>query len=440
MLKKQSREMSKHGVVDWLGTGSKKYFVTGGLLIIFMGFFFGADVACAQGTDSTRVFIGSDGSSDSLNMDMTKIIEDAALDIAQDRGLFIVTPDRQMQLRILGSVRYLVVYDDTDLQAKNSMITYEIPVGDPSQDIPNYYNGLSQSRLGFEVTRKTEKGNVFVRLEMDFAGITGFRIRHAYGQYHQFLFGQTWSLFSQITSLPATVGFGGPTGSISVRTPQVRFTSRNIFPASILSLGLEYFKPDIFVPDTIASKSFQAIPDITARIEKPVKWGSLQLSGIIPTLSGRSEEGKMVFRPGWGVSFSTVINSWAGGKWYFQAAGGQAIARFFNDLSGQGLDLMINPETQKPHLPYTFGTYITYEHHWTAKVFSNFTYGLLMLEKIDFNPDDTYNRGNNFRINTFWSIVEGSRLGFEYIYAFRKNKDGAKGSANRLNLLFYYDF
>ena len=124
MLKKRLGEMSKHGVVDWLGTGSKKYFVTGGLLIIFIGFFFGSDVACAQGTDSTRVFIGSDGSSDSLNMDTTKIIEDAALDIAQDRGLFIVTPDRQMQLRILGSVRYLVVYDDTDLQSKNSMITY----------------------------------------------------------------------------------------------------------------------------------------------------------------------------------------------------------------------------------------------------------------------------------------------------------------------------
>jgi len=421
-------------------SGSGKYIISGGLLIIIMGFFCRSEMACGQMSDSTRVILGSDVSLNSLKTDTTKIIEDAALDIAQDRGLFIVTPDRQMQLRILGSVRYLVVYDDRDLTSKNSLITYQINVDDPSQEIPNYYNGLDQSRLGFEVTRETEKGNVFVRLETDFAGINGFRIRHSYGQYQEFLFGQTWSLFSQITSLPATVGFGGPTGSISVRTPQVRFTSRNIFPSSILSLGLEYFKPDIFIPDTIAAKSFQAFPDITARIEKPVKWGSFQLSGILPILSGRSEEGEFVFRPGWGVSFSTVINSWAGGKWYFQAAGGQAIARFFNDLSGQGLDLMINPETQEPHLPYTFGTYISYEHHWTAKVFSNFTYGLLMLEKTDFNPDDTYNRGNNFRINTFWSIVEGSRLGFEYIYAFRVNKDDTKGNANRLNLLFYYDF
>ena len=269
------------------------------LLIIFMVLLLGSDFASGQVPDSSRIFLGSDISLDSLHKDTTKIIEDAALDIAQDRGLFIVTPDRQMQLRILGSVRYLVVYDDRDLISKNSLITSQIKVDDPSQEIPNYYNGLDQSRLGFEVTRRTGTGNVFVRLETDFVGINGFRIRHAYGQYGRFLFGQTWSLFSNITSLPATVGFGGPTGSISVRTPQIRFTTRNIlFHASIVTLGLEYFKPDIFVPDTITGKSFQAFPDISARIEKRVKWGSFQLSVILPILSGRSAECTYVFRPG----------------------------------------------------------------------------------------------------------------------------------------------
>ncbi len=421
-------------------SGSKKYIVTVGLLIIFAGIFFGVEKASGQMTDSTRIFISSDGSSDSLNLDTTKIIEDAALDIAQDRGLFIATPDGQMQLRILGSVRYLIVYDDTDLLSKNSLITYQIEVGNESQRIPNYYNGLSQSRLGFEVTRKTDKGNVFVRLETDFVGINGFRIRHAYGQYHQFLFGQTWSLFSQIISIPATVGFGGPAGSISVRTPQVRFTSQNFFPASTFSLGLEYFKPDIFVPDSVTAKTFQLIPDITARIVKITNWGSLKLSGIIPVLSGKSEENEYVFRAGWGVSFSTVIDSWINGKWYLHAAGGQAITRFFNDLSGQGLDLIFDSENQESYLPIAFGTHAAYEHHWTDEVFSSFTYGLLILQKEDFTPDDIYHRGNNFRFNTFWSIVEGSRLGLEYIHAFRKNKDGAIGRVNRVNLLFYYDF
>ena len=49
--------------------------------------------------------------SDTLKTDSTRIVETAPLDIAQNRGLFIVTPDGKMQLRILGSVRYLVVFD-----------------------------------------------------------------------------------------------------------------------------------------------------------------------------------------------------------------------------------------------------------------------------------------------------------------------------------------
>lgn len=396
--------------------------------------------AYAQDMDSSRMVISSNAPIEDQDRDTTKIIEDAALDIGQDRGLFILTPDGKMQMRILGSVRYLIVYDGVDLVSKNSLVTYEIPTGDAHESLPNYYNGLNQSRLGFEVTRYTSVGNIFVRLETDFAGVNGFRIRHAYGQAQRFLFGQTWSLFSQITSLPATVGFAGPTGAISVRTPQVRYTSTTIIPKTILSLGLEYFKPDLSIPDSIAIKSVQLIPDITARLEKPLDWGSLQLSGILPILSARTEEGDFIIRPGWGVSFSMVANSWASGKWYFQAAGGRAIARFFSDLGGQGLDLLVDPVSQKGVLSLTFGSFLTYEHHWKENLFSNATYGILMLGKESFTPDDAYYLGSNFRLNTFWEIVDGARLGLEYIHALRQDKGGERGGANRINALFYYDF
>lgn len=394
----------------------------------------------AQEADSSVVMLGSEEIPDSLFTDSTKIIEDAALDIGQDRGLFIVTPDNKMQLRILGSVRYLVVFDDMDLNSKNSLITFEIPTGENRNTLPNYYNGLTQSRLGFEITRDAPGGNVFIRLETDFAGRNGYRIRHAYGQYDKFLFGQTWSLFSSIASLPATVGFGGPTGGILVRTPQIRYTMRNLIPGSIVSLGLEYFKPDFQLPDTLAVKSFQLIPDITARIEMPVKWGTFQLSGILPIISGRSSDGDYLLRPGWGVSVSTVVSSWAGGKWYLQASGGQAIARFYHDLSGQGLDLFYDPGLQRGFLPLSWGGYLSFEQNWGEKVFSNFTYGTLFLETEDFVTGDTYFRGGNFRFNTFWSVVDGARVGAEYIRGTRMNKAGDRGMANRINLLFYYDF
>jgi hypothetical protein len=394
----------------------------------------------AQDSDSTEVVVQSGIKLDTMSVDTTKVIEDAALDIAQDRGLFISTPDGKMQLRILGSVRFLIDYDLIELESKNFLNTYEIPTGEDNVSLPNYYNGLDQSRLGFEVTRQANSGTVFIRLETDFQGNNGFRIRHAYGQYKRFLFGQTWSLFSQVSSLPATVGAGGPTGSMSRRTPQIRYTSRHILPKSTLSFGLEYFTPEINIPDSISIETFQLMPDFTARIERSVKWGALQLSAIMPVLSGRNDEGKYILRPGWGVSFSAVVNSWAKGKWYYQAAGGQAITRFFKDLAGQGLDLLFDPETNKAHMPLTFGTLLTYEHHWNPKIFSNFTYSLLLLQKESFTPDDSYHQGDNFRVNTFWNAIEGAKVGIEYVHAFRRDRDGEKGTASRFSLLFYYDF
>ena len=108
---------------------------------------------CLQGQvpDTSGVIVGMGPKLDTIHIDSTKIIEDAALDIAQDRGLFIITPDRLMQLRILGSVRYLVVFDDRDLPKMNSLSTYQIEVGDQDKYLPIYYNGLSQSRLGFDL-------------------------------------------------------------------------------------------------------------------------------------------------------------------------------------------------------------------------------------------------------------------------------------------------
>jgi len=203
---------------------------------------------------------------------------------------------------------------------------------------------------------------------------------------------------------------------------------------------MEYFKPDYNLPDSVYVESFQLIPDITGRIQTDVSWGSLQLSGIVPILTARDEEGNYVARPGWGVSFAAIIDSWASGKWYLQVGGGRAFNRYYHDLSGKGMDLLFDTQSDKTHLPFTFGSYATYEHHWSPSLYSNFTYSILRLQKETFTPENTYYIGDNFRLNTFWSIVEGARVGAELIYASRTNKDNTRGTAARLNLLFYYDF
>jgi len=244
-----------------------------------------------------KTFVGVNAS-DTLKTDTTRIVETAPLDIAQNRGLFIVTPDGNMQLRILGSVRYLVVFDGLNLSSKNAFSTYEIPTGTLNKALPNYYNGLDQTRLGFEVTRKTSKGDIFIRLETDFSGANGFRIRHSYGTYGKFLFGQTWSLFSHVSALPSMVDFAGPTASIVTRTPQIRYAAPDFFKGINLAVGLEYLIPNLNIPDSITAETFQLIPDITIRLDKVLSWGTVQVSGVIPMLSASDTKGDFILRAG----------------------------------------------------------------------------------------------------------------------------------------------
>ena len=394
-------------------------------------------MAQTKESDNIKTIMGSNAI-DTLRTDSAKVVEDAPLDIAQNRGLFIVTPDKKMQLRILGSVRYLVVFDQTRQDNKNSFSTFEILTGNGVQKIPNYYNGLDQSRLGFEVTRQTNGGNVFIRLETDFVGVNGFRIRHAYGQLGKFLLGQTWSLFSHINALPSVVDFAGPTGSVVVRTPQVRFSVPNLFGKIDFAVGLEYFPPDINIPDSLFIQSFQLIPDITVRFDRSFEWGNIQVSGILPTLSG-TENNEVVIINGWGVSGSLVINFWKGGKWYFQGVAGKAIARYFDDLGGSGFDIRISPGGNYI-TPFSYGFYGSYEHSWTKKVYSNFTYGTTVLQTEELQNGEIYNRGHSLRMNTFWNITDGAKAGGEIIWGNRVNLNNSRGDTFRFNLLFYYDF
>ena len=396
-------------------------------------------VCMAQKTSKDRKTIVLVNTADTTQSDTTKINENAPLDISNNRGLFIIAPDGKLQLRILGSVRYLVVYDELNMNSKNDFNTFEIQTGDLNNPLPNYYNGLNQTRLGFEVTRKTNKGDVFIRLESDFAGTNGYRIRHAYGQYNNFILGQTWSLFSHVNAMPATVDFAGPTGSVITRTPQIRYSIPGLFKGFNLALGLEYLIPNLSIPDSLASATYQLMPDFTVRLDKVYNWGSVQFSGILPVLSGRNSENELLVRVGWGISASTVVNSWKKGSWYFQGAVGGAITRYFNDLSNNGLDILISPDG-KIHLPLSFGFYGTYEHRWKEFLYSNFTYGWVQIEQYSFTQNNTYKKGHTLRVNTFWDITEGAKIGLEAIWGNRVDRNIHKGDAIRINLLAYYDF
>jgi hypothetical protein len=326
------------------------------------------------------------------------------------------------------------------MEVKKHLHTFDIPTGERNFTQPNYFNGLSLRRIGLEATRQTAGGNVFIRLETDFSGEFGFRIRHAYGQYRNILIGQTWSLFTHITTLISTVSASGPSGTVAVRTPQIRFTSKKLIPNYTLSLGLEYFKPQLAQLNEVDIKSFQIIPDITARIEKRGDWGIVQATGLLTLLSGSIDSGGSQVRTGWGAGVSTKLNSGENGSWYIRIVGGRGITRYINDFNGRGLDVILSPDQKTVYLPLTLGGNIGYEHHWTDRIYSDIVVSGVFLESKDSGSDDFYNYGTNILFNSFWNVTDGARVGLEYIFARRVDKGGDHGGAHRFSLLFYYDF
>ena len=267
------------------------------------------------------------------------------LDIASDRGLFILSPDRMMQMRILGSVRTLMNYGDQDMPERLTFNPYEIPMRTEPQT-PNFYADLRLTRLGFEVTRRTRKmGDLFIRIETDFAGSNGFRIRHAYGQLGSILIGQTWTLFSNGNFVPATVSRDGVAGSSVFFTPQIRY-SRSINNKLNWQASVEYSTPNVDAPDSLDARLVQVIPDIIGRLNYNKDKLSFRVAGLITTISGTDTTNVVSYSMGGGISFAGMYEFSDVNTLHFSFTSTFAASRFIDMFSGKNEDIAYNPQEQ----------------------------------------------------------------------------------------------
>ena len=392
--------------------------------------------------DTVKATVISTKATQEISKDTIVKPEVSPLDISKNRGLFIVTHDGKMQLRILGSVRFSAFYDDVEMVNKNTFNTYYIPTGSDNYNILNFHNSLNQTRLGFEITRLTKNDRtVFIRIETDFSGLDGrYRIRHAYGQFGGFLMGKTWSLFSNVSDLPVTVDKNGPTGSISPLHPQIRYGRgyKNLSWA----VALEYSLPDLRLPDTLGYgfKTVQMIPDLTARIGTNGNYGSIQLSLLVKSVTIKDTDSTVHNSFGTGASFSGKFDITQKQKLYFQFAFGRSIAHYISTFSGTGQDAVFNPQTNKFENLYTLGGFLSYGIDWSEKISTNLSVGMAKIYNKSFQPDNAYRNSLSASFDAFWRVITGARIGLSYTYGQRWNKDGTSGRAGRVWALVYYDF
>ena len=376
-------------------------------------------------------------------VDTSRAEEAHPQDAPVDRGFLIRTSDGSAELRLLGSIRLTALFDFNGLQTTSSFNTYAIPVGEENVDERRFEMNAQETRLGVEVTRRTGLGDIFVKVETDFLGSSGtLRLRHAYGTFMGFLFGQTWSTFGDPTSIPLTVDLDGPNSSVSTRTVQIRYNSQ-IDSALTWAAAIESPSLEVSIPDSLGlDPPFQSFPDIIARIRQGGTWGHLQLAGILRSITMRNPTGELDALTGMGflVSGRFFLGGERPHRILYQLDAGKGISRFITALSGEDLDLVYNPATQSFDLTSSVGTYVSYAREWTPSLMSYFTVGWISLGNIQDRPDDAFKQSMYVSANLFWDPAPGLRLGGEYSWGRRENKDGAYGTANRISAVLRYDF
>jgi hypothetical protein len=289
-------------------------------------------------------------------------------------------------------------------------------------------------------------------IEGDFAGEnSGFRLRHAYLQYRSLLVGQTWSTFSDPAADHEDIDFEGMNAENVIRQAQVRW-SRRMGRDFTLALAGELSQASIS-----GGESVNQIPDLIARLRKDIPGGHLQTALVLKQVRAELDTApnEVHARGAWGLSVSGVVPApwWTeGDRVVFQANGGHGVARYINDLqSAGGLDGVFDPQTGEFDVPYEWGFYVDYEHHWPDitlltgflglnELRSSLIWGFVNVDPLSFQPDDAYRRTNRLSLNLVWAPIPRLDAGFEVIYGTRENKDGRTGSASQVQLRLRYLF
>jgi len=227
--------------------------------------------------------------------------KDGALGKQDAAGEFpgsIPIPGTNMAAKIGGYVRLGIVDSLDPIGSDDRFVVGSIPVGEPEpgRDKEGFTISAKRSRVNLDMRMDSSVGTFRAFIEGDFANESGndntYRLRHAFGQYGDWIMGQTWSTFMDNRADPEELDFEGLNASILSRQPILRWT-KNLANERTFAVALENPVADISGGDGKGK-----FGDIVTRVTKPREWGHLQAassmsaaaSGAISTTWARWED------------------------------------------------------------------------------------------------------------------------------------------------------
>ncbi|MFC3649857.1 DcaP family trimeric outer membrane transporter [Planctobacterium marinum] len=263
------------------------------------------------------------------------------------------------------------------------------------------------------------------------------RIRHAFLTYKNWLFGQTWTTFQDVSALPETLDFIGVTdGTIFARQALVRYTQG---PFQIALENPESTITPYGGGGRIVSDD-NAVPDLVLRYNHQRDWGHFMVAALVRQLAYKNQQGGNDIdstETSYGISLGAKFKFGQDDlRLMFNTGAGLGRYSALNAVNGAVLDA--NNELQAID---STGYAISYRHLWNNQWRSNFTYSAFNADNdTDLTGLSATESTWSTRANLLFSPSKELTFGAEYAFAKREIESGLEGDMNRLQFSAKYAF
>ncbi|MBE6208850.1 MAG: porin [Rikenellaceae bacterium] len=362
-------------------------------------------------------------------------------------NLIFTSHNNKISLAVGGSVTLRAGYDFEGISNNTDFIPADISTTMTYANRQKLFMSASTSTLHLKAIAHTRLlGDVVAFIETDFRGYRNdMAMRQAYISFKGFLFGRTYSTFCDLSAGPNTIDFQGPNAYNSNYNEVIRYTHKFNRHWSIAAAAETPGVVATYATDNNAAQT-QRIPDFVAYVQ--YGWGRyqkshLRVSGVVRTMYYRDlikdDNQKQV---GYGVQLSGNIAFARHFNICMNGVYGKGITPYLQDLTGSGLDLVPNPKTEgEMQMPTMWGWFASLQYNITPRIFVSGGYSEVNVDHSNgYSVGGEYKKGQYIFANIFYNLAPNCRIALEYLYGTRKNQDGAKGHANRIQTMIQYKF
>lgn len=329
-----------------------------------------------------------------------------------------------------------------------------------------------QSRLGFTTATPAGGSEIKTMIEGDFYGSGGgeFRLRHAYGEWNGLLAGQTWTNFGGFLGMNPTIDFNGQPGQANVaRQAQLRYTVEGFSvaledpenlggsPSASYNVVTDQFfvggQPvvdadgDPIVETSSVNTAKSRLPDLTMRYQGSAGDFSYAASALLRELRYSAPANAPApwssdSTTGWGLALEASAKVTPDVTLRGSIVHGDGIGAY-QYLAPVGSPAYVDSNGNLETIKGTGGTAGVSVAAGPGNV--SLGYGISTVDLDDAVADGAMAATANEKfegvfLNYIWSPIRNVTYGVEAGYHSRKQVDGDKGDAVRLQGMVQYNF